>query len=336
MKLTLSGSLLIMMGILFLSCQPTEKLSPPTLKIAFGSCNRTDLPQVMWEPLNANNPDVFIWLGDIVYGDTHDMKDLQAKYHLLSREPGYDSLRKNAQIIGTWDDHDYGWNDAGKHYSKKDSSQQLFLDFLQVDTDDKLREREGVYSSYVFGEHPIQTKVILLDARFFRDTVISDPDPARRYTQNSTGDVLGEAQWDWLSRELENSTADIHILGSGIQVIPEQHGWEKWANFPKSQERLFNLLKSKEPKNLLIISGDRHIAEFSKTTLKPGYDIIEVTSSGLTHTWSRVWKEPNRYRIGELIAKKNFGVLDITPEQMTIEIRGEMDSLFKSVQIPLL
>ena len=127
-----------------------------------------------------------------------------------------------------------------------------------------------------------------------------------------------------------------HVLERGPETRTQEHGWEKWANFPKSQERLFELLRSLEPKNLLIVSGDRHIAEISKTSLKPGYEIMEITSSGLTHTWSTVWEEPNRYRQGELIAKKNFGVLEIMPDEINVEIRGELDSLFKSVRIPLL
>ena len=39
------------------------------------------------------------------------------------------------QIIGTWDDHDYGLNDAGKEYDGKDFSQQLMLDFLDEPSD---------------------------------------------------------------------------------------------------------------------------------------------------------------------------------------------------------
>jgi hypothetical protein len=35
-----------------------------------------------------------------------------------------------SQIVGTWDDHDYGLNDAGKEFEGKDVSQQLMLDFL--------------------------------------------------------------------------------------------------------------------------------------------------------------------------------------------------------------
>lgn len=35
-----------------------------------------------------------------------------------------------SQVIGTWDDHDYGLNDAGKEFSRKVTNQRLLLDFL--------------------------------------------------------------------------------------------------------------------------------------------------------------------------------------------------------------
>jgi alkaline phosphatase D len=328
--------LLLVGGLFFSSCQSSTTQERASMIIAFGSCNRTDHPQIMWEPLASHNPDVFIWLGDIIYADTHDMDHMQAEYDKVMKEPGYQKLKESANIIGVWDDHDYGWNDAGKNYSKRDSSKQILMDFLDIDPNDEIRSREGIYTSYVFGDHPIQTKVILLDTRYFRDTVIHDPDPSRRYTTNVAGDILGETQWNWLATELENSEADIHIIGSGIQVIPNEHGFEKWGNFPKSRTRLFELLRQKQPKNTLLISGDRHMAEFSKIKLKGKYEVYEITSSGLTHTWSAMWEESNRYRIGDMVIRKNFGLILIDPYKIEMQIRGELDSLYKTLEIPLL
>jgi len=33
--------------------------------ITFGSCNKLDKPQMMWDAVAANNPNLWIWLGDI-------------------------------------------------------------------------------------------------------------------------------------------------------------------------------------------------------------------------------------------------------------------------------
>jgi hypothetical protein len=41
------------------------------------------------------------------------------------------------QVLGTWDDHDYGLNDAGKELSGKVIAQRLMLDFLDEPEDSK-------------------------------------------------------------------------------------------------------------------------------------------------------------------------------------------------------
>ena len=38
-------------------------------RIAFGSCNKHDKPQDYWRRIRARKPDVWVWLGDIVYAD---------------------------------------------------------------------------------------------------------------------------------------------------------------------------------------------------------------------------------------------------------------------------
>jgi hypothetical protein len=38
-------------------------------------------------------------------------------------------------VIGTWDDHDFGLNDAGKELEGKQTSQKLMLDFLDEPLD---------------------------------------------------------------------------------------------------------------------------------------------------------------------------------------------------------
>jgi alkaline phosphatase D len=307
-------------------------------RIAFGSCNKHTSSQKMWQYVIQNNPDLWIWLGDIIYGDTEDMNVLAEKYNIQKSFPEYQALLKQCPVIGIWDDHDFGVNDGGKEYLMKMESKKVLLDFLDVPVDAAVRKRdEGAYQSYLIGPPGKQVKVILLDARYFRDQLIEDAAADRRYTINPTGDILGEAQWLWLEKELLESTAQVHIIGSGIQIIPEEHGWEKWANFPIARKRFFDLLIKTKPKNPLLISGDRHIAELSKYQPEGlTYPVYEMTSSGLTHTWAIARDEPNQYRVGEMIYQKNFSVLNINWENenpiLTVEIKGlKNESFFKEV-----
>lgn len=307
---------------------PTDVIS----RIAFGSCSHQNDADQMWPDVLAIKPQLWIWGGDNIYGDTHDMEAMRKMYDLQKAAEGYWKLRRTCPIIGTWDDHDYGTNDGGKNFNKKKESKDLFMEFLDVNPRDPMRTHEGVYSSYTFGSGKKKVKVINLDTRYFRDTLSFVMDslngrPAKRYVPNPTGDLLGAAQWQWLELELRLSDAEINIINSSIQVLSEEHQFEKWANFPAARRRLLDLVAASGAKGVIIISGDRHIAEISKTNL-PGmaYPLYDFTSSGLTHTWSSVWEEKNKYRVGELIIQKTFGLLSIdwsgkTPS-VKMEIRG--------------
>ncbi|MEM1002916.1 MAG: alkaline phosphatase D family protein [Bacteroidota bacterium] len=281
-------------------------------KIAFGSCSHEYDEDQMWPEISAEKADIFIWTGDIIYGDSNNMDTLAAKYKKQKERASYQALLEITPIIGIWDDHDYGANDGGKNYKPKKASKEQLLKFLDVPKNNPVRNHEGMYNVYTYGPEGKRIKFILLDCRYFRDTLTQDTQTGARYKQNFEGDILGEEQWNWLEHELTNSDAQLNILVSGIQILAEEHGFEKWGNFPKSRARLIRMVENLKPAPTLFISGDRHIAEISKLRSdKLSYPIYDVTSSGLTHTWSQVWEEKNHLRIGELIIQKNYGVLEI-------------------------
>ena len=308
-------------------------------RIGFGSCSNQDSTAQLWPEILDQKPQLWIWLGDIIYGDTHDMTVLRAKYDHQKRNSDYHQLIKMCAILGTWDDHDYGQNDGGKFFSKKNESKKELLRFLDVKPDDPIRKHPGVYSSHTYGTGRQKIKIILLDTRAFRDTTFRSRNPGRRYDPNPDGDVLGEEQWAWFEQELKNSDAAIHIIGSSIQFISNDHGYEKWGNFPKSRQRMLDVLVKHKIKRPIIISGDRHMAEISKMAV-PGLrsPLYDFTSSGLTHTWSsKIATEENQYRVSKLVIEKNFGMLLIdwssNEPTITFEIRGKSKTPFDTPMI---
>ena len=289
--------------------------------IAFGSCNKHNLPQPIWEFVVQNQPDLWIWLGDNIYGDTENMDTLKKKYNAQKSNFEYQKLVKTCPVIGIWDDHDYGTNDGDKNYPKKVESKALMLDFLDVPKKAEVRKRKGAYQSYTFGKKKEKVKIILLDGRYFRDELTKDDSKKKRYIPNETGDVLGETQWQWLSQELSDTSIALNIIGCGIQMIPKDHRFEKWANFPKARKRLFNLLEAKQPKGVVLLSGDRHIAEISKIKLEGlPYDLYDITSSGLTSSWEDIGEEYNELRVDDkMTGQKNFGIIKIDWNAHAIE-----------------
>jgi len=330
------NSLFLVIGFLFL-IQVTSSLGQNKKldRIAFGSCNRQDAPQPLWKPILADHPDLWVWMGDNIYGDSPIMDTLRAKYGRQNAHVEYQLLKESTPIIGIWDDHDYGINDGGKNYAQKKASRDLMFDFLSVPLDASERKREGGYAAYTYGEGNQQVKVILLDGRYFRDTLERID---RIYQINPTGQILGDAQWKWLENELKTSTARVNFIVSGIQILPTEHAYEKWANFPQEREKLLNLLSNSGVQNPILLSGDRHIAEIMKLVdSRFPKGIYEVTSSGLTHTWSGIAEEKNSLRISELIAKLNYGLasFDWNLNQLTLEIKGKEGIVLASQLIPL-
>ncbi len=322
---------ILLISVLFITVLFSCKEEPTITTIAFGSCSQQESKDQQWDEIIAENPQVWIWGGDIIYGDSPIMDTLVRKYNTQKNRSGYQQLMNNTIITGTWDDHDFGINDGGKLFNKKKESQQLFLDFMDVANDDPRRKQEGVYSSLSLGKGKYEIKIINLDTRFFRDTLIREyfiDSISQRTTYNSLpnkhGDILGKAQWEWLEKELTNSTASINIINSSIQVISEEHRFEKWANFPTARQRLFDLIVQCKAKGVLIISGDRHISEFSKINLEGlPYPLYDFTASGLTHTWSMGATEENKHRVGELIAQLNYGLitLDWKADSVTLDLQ---------------
>lgn len=302
--------------------------------IAFGSCNKHDLPQPLWGPILQTKPDAWIWLGDAIYGDSEDEAVLREKYAAQDANKGYQKLKDMSAVIGTWDDHDYGVNDGTKLFPAKKQSKAAYLDFVGVAANHPTRKRDGIYQAYVLGEGSKKVKIILLDSRTFRDKV--DRDDKKVYVPDPSADILGEAQWKWLAGELKNNDAAITIIANGTQVISKTHPYEKWSNYPSSRKRLFKMLMTYCKSGAILISGDRHHAEISKVKIPElKHELYEFTSSGMTHTRKYPRPEANANRVSEKVDKLHFGVIridwDSNPIKVTFEVRGEMNKLLESL-----
>jgi alkaline phosphatase D len=295
--------------------------SSPVSKVAFGSCSKQDKPMPIWKPIAATKPELFLHLGDIVYADTDDMAKMKATYDLLGKDEGFQLLRQTCPFLGVWDDHDYGKNDAGVEYPKKDESQQILLDFLGVAKDSPRRTQKGVYHSEIYGPVGKRLQVILLDGRYFRSPLKRGAyDPVWRYTPyvpvtDPQATMLGAEQWKWLEEQLKKP-AELRLLGTGIQVVSEDHPFEKWANLPLEREKLLKLIKDTKAEGVVVLSGDRHLAELSMLPPTeangPGYPLYDVTSSGLNQA-DKNWRAPekNRHRVSSMSYGDNFGVVQV-------------------------
>ena len=317
-----------LLAILALGAVAGEVAAPPVVdperpdradfRLAFGSCSRHDHPQTVWGAVRGLRPDAFVWLGDVIYADgklkdgtrTYYGNDAHRRmYAAQSAHPEYAALARETRVLGTWDDHDFGFNNAGSEWGEKIFAQRAFLDFLGEPEASPRRRRPGVYESYTFRglgrDASRSVRLVLLDTRYFK----------------TDETVLGEEQWRWLERVLlggegEGSSSgapsganrgddesfvppddvapvDLTIVGSSIQVHPDTQtlleglarGIESWNAYPREKRRLLDLV-ARSRAATVFLSGDVHHAEI--VTAPPACELpgelVELTSSGMTHT----------------------------------------------------
>ncbi|TNE66133.1 MAG: alkaline phosphatase family protein [Alphaproteobacteria bacterium] len=307
-------------------------------RILFGSCANQDKPQPIWTPINALDPDLFIFLGDNIYADTRDMDVMAEKYKKLGSVPGFRDLKAKTPLIATWDDHDFGENDIGRDYPFKEQSRELFLSFWgEGDDSTRRRDDDGIYTSYEYGPARARVQVIMLDLRWNRtDLRHVTKEQWQRRDQMGFGPylpvtepgatMLGEKQWQWLEGELKKP-ARLRIIGSSLQFISTFPGWEAWALFPNERKRMIELIDRTRAEGVLFISGDTHWAELSCQPSGVPYPLYDFTSSGLTETWYNM--SPNVYRLpGHMFTKANFGAIEIdwqVPDPMIVLQARDVD-----------
>ncbi len=282
-------------------------------RIVFASCCHESKPAPIFQTIIDFKPELFVWMGDNIYGDSPDVDVLRKKYAIQKNRPEYQTLMAKCPIIGTWDDHDFGANDVGEKYPSKEQSQQAYLDFFNEPANSPRRTQKGIYTHKDYGTGKKSVRVFLLDTRYFRQ----DPGPQ--------ADILGADQWNWLEKNLLDSPAAVNIIVSSIQVIPEEHRFEKWANFPTSRERLFKLLANPKCPPVVLCSGDRHLAEISQLpSTTSGYPLFEITSSAINRSGGGNPKEINRHRQGAVFTSSNFGSFVIDWEKSPVTITASV------------
>jgi alkaline phosphatase D len=270
----------------------------PLRTLAFGSCNRSTLSQDYWPLVARQQPDLWIWLGDTIYGDGLTMSERRQRYLRLKNDTDYAAFRSEVPVFGTWDDHDYASDNQDGRFAEKAQSREVLLDFLDIAPDAEVRAHQGVYQSYVFGPPGQRTQVILLDLRYNMDR------------SKNVKVLLGTEQWRWLERTLASIDADLLVIGSSLAVHSPVAalGLEGWIGYGAERKRLYSLLEATGIPAVLL-SGDRHYAELSRIVLPSGLPVYEAMSSGLTHAVGVQLPHPGR--LLAISGRKNFGLLRI-------------------------
>jgi alkaline phosphatase D len=110
----------------------------------------------IFESITREDADFFIWMGDAAYLDTDQDSEentsvgeveARSRYQDTKNSAGYSDLEKKSQILGVWDDHDFGHDNAGKELKAKNVNREIFLDFIgePVDSERRTQKNTPIY-----------------------------------------------------------------------------------------------------------------------------------------------------------------------------------------------
>ena len=314
-------------------------------RFAFGSCVNENREMKFWDVIAAQKPQAFLLIGDNVYGDTRatsgaDIPTLTASYKKLNARVEFDRFRLSVPMMTTWDDHDFGANDAGGSFAFKEYAEKVYETYWG--SSDEVKSRPGVYESRIVGPEGKRVQFIILDGRFFRSDLASmpyrDPGPSLGWYIPNTDEratMLGSAQWRWLADEL-SKPAELRFIVSSTQVITDAHNFEGWTNFPKERARLYAMLAEKRVNNAIFLTGDRHSGGFYKASV-PGVSrpVWDFTSSSLNFAFGKgdgSDREPDPRRTGGFWGIPNFGQIDIdwVGKKVTMSLRKDDGSVIET------
>ena len=321
----------------------------PLQRLALGSCARQDRPQPFWAVIENMAPDAFLFLGDNVYGDNRRDENnerlagpeyLKEAYDQLAAHPEFMPFRQSIPILATWDDHDYGLNDAGRELPFKDNAKQQFLDFFELPDEAQIEDHEGIYYAVTAGIEGQRVQMIFLDTRYNRSPLVRSDDPnwgPGPYVPLSDEEqtLLGEAQWAWLEEQLQ-APADVRLIISSIQIIADSHYWERWGLMPSERERLYALIADTKANGVVFLSGDRHRGGLYRNTEAGPYPFYELTASSLNAP-GRGLSEIGPYQLGGTYPGENFGTVDFDWKTRTVSLslKDDAGEIVQSIRIPL-
>ncbi len=247
----------------------TAPSEPSRLRVMFGSCARWsfDREQPIWNVIADSRPDLFLWLGDNIYGDALEPTILAEEFRRQREVPRYQALMSSIPQLALWDDHDFGLNNTGKEHPRKAEALQVWKNYWP-NPSHGLEDVPGIF----FAHEIPGVEFFFIDGRYHRDPN-EGPDGEKK-------SMLGPGQRKWLIRAIKQSRAPFKVIASG-------GGWnngrgptgDAWSAFLTERNLIFKEIA--DVPGVLLISGDTHFAELNRIPREKNYPLYEFVSSPL-------------------------------------------------------
>jgi alkaline phosphatase D len=303
---------------------PSSPGTPARIRIAIGSCAREDAgSRAVWNRIAAENADAVVLLGDTPYIDSTEVAVQTRRHREFTAVAEYQELLRSRPCWWTWDDHDFGGNNAMGLLPGKENSRLVYTRYRPQATYGD--GRNGIYTSARFG--PVE--MFILDTRWF---AMTEPSPVNPGFPT----LLGAVQWEWLLQGLRASTAPFKLLMSGMIWDDKEVKTtlnDSWGGpFLHERRALEKFIGTHRIPGVVLVGGDIHVSRVLryKSTATVGYDLVQYISSPIHGRVIPTWNVYNPDVVRSAVEPNVFLMLEadttVTPARLEgtlINARGE-------------
>jgi len=259
----------------------TTAEGPHDAVILFASCASTGSNASIWDTMRAIQPDVFIHMGDMHYGDItrNDPARFRAAFDRCLMSPRQSAFYRDVPIAYVWDDHDYGGDETDRHSPSAPAAHRVFREYVPH------HPLTGGPTGTIQQAFDVgRVRVILTDSRSGRET------PPARGAAAVT--MLGQAQREWLFAELEAASrrAALVVWANPVPWITkdDEGTREGWAPYHAERAMIADhILRLGLTSRFLMVSGDAHMVAIDDGTNSqyapgaaglPGFVVVHAAS----------------------------------------------------------
>lgn len=240
---------------------------PQDLVVVVGSCARTGSNGAVFDAMAAENPNLYLALGDLHYSNlaSSDPADHIRQYRATVSQPGQSALVRSVPTAYAWDDHDYGPNNSDANSPSRlgvGTAYRRAVPHYGVDPD------PGAAISQAFSVGRV--RFVFTDNR----------------SQRTADTLLGPKQEAWLINEL-TASARTHALVVWGNPTPwiSAGGADDWSNYPEQRRRISDALVRADVDNMIMVSGDAHMVAIDDGTNSgyatkggPGFPVLHAAA----------------------------------------------------------
>jgi phosphodiesterase/alkaline phosphatase D-like protein len=267
----------------------TAPTGPSDLTLALGSCLQIGSNGSVLDRIREDRPDLLLFTGDFAYEDfwTDDRDAFRAMYDTQLGTPAMDALVRSTAVGYTWDDHDFGPNDADSTAASGPAAKVVYRQAVPHPVLPAGTGPEAIYQSMTWG----RVRIILTDSRSQRSPKASRDD------RNKV--MLGSSQVRWLRAELEaaKQAGQFVVLVTSVpwNGAPTA-GADDWSGYTTQRREVADLIaEAGMSDQLLMVAGDAHMVAIDDGT---NTDFSTEGAGGFPLMHAAALDRPGSYKAG--------------------------------------